>query len=176
MKNEEDALVKRARQDARKNLDKYGGCAQSTFYAIAKNIDLGGKKEVFKAMIGLSGGPGSTTRGSCGGITGAAAAISSSVDIDPNRLEQNKDLRLNIYKNVRKVVKKFISKYGGLTCRDVQMEALGKAYDFQDEEAYKDFKEENCPEKCKNVVGNSASWATEAILEMKSRRRKNKNS
>ena len=82
------SLVEKASKLGLEYPAKYEGCAQATFAAIADTLNLKGE-EVFKAMVGLSGGVGDLGRGACGAMAGAAAAIS--LYFAPGRIEAEKN-------------------------------------------------------------------------------------
>jgi hypothetical protein len=61
--------------------------ATAVFTAIVDVLGLNGD-EAFKAMIGLAGGTGHLTKGTCGALAGAAAAISLSYNKSREEVER----------------------------------------------------------------------------------------
>ncbi|NIM45514.1 MAG: hypothetical protein GTN80_07710 [Nitrososphaeria archaeon] len=146
-------------------MEKYYGCAQTTLAAAADTLNMEAD-DVFKALIGISGGVGGMGLGECGGMCGAAAAISFRFGHNPKEFAQKPETRFKIYDLVEKVCKKFLEEYGSLICRDIQMKLFGMAFNLRDPKIYEEFtrirsKEDPCPK----VTGKAAGWAVEAILE-----------
>lgn len=155
-------VVEEARELAEKYDEKYGGCAQSTFLAVAEVTELDYDEDVFKSLVGLSGGVGDLGTGTCGAVTGAAAAISLSIDSGMEKIEKDGDKRWEIYSEIARFVEKFREKYGNIPCREVQMELYGMSFDLHDERAQEVFGEVS---ECEEVVSDAAGWAAEIILE-----------
>ena len=148
---------------------RYGGCAQATFAAVADALNLKGE-DVFKALIGLSGGVGNMGRGACGAMAGAAAAISLKFGVGRNALKRNPEAILNvkdrIYELVEEVGERFLEEFGSYLCRDIQLALFGKAFNLRDPKAYMEFKQIAWPEACsRKVVAKAAGWAVDVILE-----------
>jgi len=153
---------------------RYGGCAQATFAAIADALNLKGE-EVFKALIGLSGGVGNMGRGACGAMAGAAAAISLKFGVGRNALKRNPEAILKvkdrIYELVEKVGGRFLEEFGSYLCRDIQLALFGKAFNLRNPEAYMEFKQVAWPKACsREVVAKAVGWAVEVILEAEERK------
>jgi len=186
---EKEKIIKRAKELGAENELKYVGCVQSTFCAVVDALREAGIELVtpeveeifFTAGVGLSGGVGITCRGSCGALVGASLAVSLATGV--GRKEQEKDpmSRQISYKNVREyIANKFLEKYGGLTCREVQWARFGKAWDLTRPECFEDF-HKNELEKCRTPDGKTieectipvaAAWAVEAILEILEKKKK----
>lgn len=100
-----------ARKLAEEHLEKYGGCAQATFTAIAKAVGLDYSEDTFKSLVGLSGGTGDLGTGTCGAVTGAAVAISLNADIDKSDLEKDTNKAWEIYPKIAQFCERFRKKY-----------------------------------------------------------------
>lgn len=186
---EKEKVVKRAKELGAENELKYVGCAQSTFCAVVDALREVGVELVtpeveevfFTSCVGLSGGVGITGRGSCGAVVGASLAVSLATGVGKKEQEKDPLSRQISYKNVREyIANKFLEKYGGLTCRDVQLTRFGKAWDLTRPECYEDFNK-NRLEKCRTPEGKTteectiavaAAWSVEAILEILERKKK----
>jgi C_GCAxxG_C_C family probable redox protein len=176
MRSKADKARRKAVRLGYKYPAKYGGCAQATFAAIADALNLKGE-EVFKALIGLSGGVANMGKGACGSMAGAAAAISLKFGVRREVLKRNPEAILkakdHIYEMVEKVGGKFLEEFGSYLCRDIQMALFGKAFNLRDPKIYEEFREIAWPEVCsKKVVGKAAGWTIDVILEAEKRKPK----
>lgn len=162
--HDKSELIEKAKRLAKEYMGKYAGCAQATFAAVADTLNLKGRDEVFKAIIGFSGGLGSIGEGSCGAIAGAAAAISLSFNVRREELVQDKNKRKDIYLEVARLGRKFSDNYKGISCVDVQQNLYGKSFNLWDKEEYEEFGNVS---ECGNVAVDAAAWAVEIIVEAK---------
>lgn len=163
-KKDKSELMKKAKKLAKEYMGKYAGCAQSTFAAVADTLNLKGRDEVFKAIIGFSGGLGSLGGGTCGALAGAAAAISLSFNVTREELAQDKNKRKDIYLEIARLGRKFKENYGGISCVDVQENLYGKSFNLWDKEEYEEFGEVS---ECEDVAVDAAAWAVDIIVEAK---------
>ncbi len=172
--------MRKTRELGIKYVKTYVGCAQSTFAAVVDALRSEGvnlvtpevEEEIHKGLVGLSGGVGNLSVGNCGALTAASLAISLDSNIGRMKNKQDKENRWISYFNVAEgVAKKFMRKYGGLTCREVQIGRFGKYLDLRIPEMNKEFFENaekrgcQTPEKC--TISQAAAWAVEAILDMR---------
>lgn len=142
--------------------NRYHGCAPTSFALIADFTGID-SSDAFKALVGLSGGIGLVGNSACGALIGAAAAISLAFDLDREVLATNHDAEFKVHVAVRSVVDKFVAKYGGVTCNEVQIALHGKAFDLNSEEQREEFNliEKRCPEAIKDAV----EWAIDSLLQ-----------
>lgn len=162
MSKKRDArIIGKGRQLSRKYHEKYGGCAQAVFAAVADSINLGYDKSAFKAMVGLSGGVARFGIGTCGAVAGAAAAMSVNSEIEREELQINKDSIEKTYNSILKFGKKFMEKYKALSCRDVQMVLYGMSFNLWDESARNEFRKVS---DCDEVISDATAWALNIIL------------
>lgn len=163
-----EKLRRKARESAKTAREHYVGCAESTFIGIADTLGLEGKEYVASAMVGLSGGIANFGYGSCGAITGAAAALSLYYNFLPSRSEEDQQWRNELFYMIENVVTKFKAKYGGLSCLDVQIHIFGKAFDLRRKERLQEYRMID-----KNnvvVVEDACIWAVEGIIELAKRK------
>jgi len=141
---------------------RYHACAATTFALIA---DLTGvdSSDVFKALVGLSGGVGLAGNSACGALIGAAAAISLSFDLDRNRLAADNEAEFRVHAVVRKIVDRFIGKYGGITCYEVQLALHGKAFDLNNPEQRCDFS--LIDKRCSETIRDAVEWTVKVLSE-----------
>ena len=171
-------LISEARERGSKS--QYHGCATATFTAIVDTLGLKYGDECFKAMIGLAGGTGHFTKGTCGALAGAAAAISLAYSKSREEvagiLEDRRGLHpLNnhipeffqeIFDKIAWVAERVKERYGGILCSEVQFNVYGKTYNLLDPKEHWDFVKMNKlrPVNCQTIEGEIAGWTVEVIL------------
>ena len=176
-RNLED-LVCEARRRA--GSSPYHGCATAVFTALVDTLGLNGGDEVFKAMIGLAGGTGHLTRGTCGALAGAASAISLSYNKgreetvrlmeDPKNLHPADQHMLKFFQEmfdkIAEVAKKMYEKYGSVNCDEIQFNMFGKTLNLLLPEKHREFLEslQYHSVNCYTLEADVAGWAVEVIL------------
>lgn len=154
------------------------GCAVDTFYGISEALKIEGRKPVYMATKGLTGGCGETAWGTCGTLSGAACAISLSYGLDiekSNELKENEENMVPFYSKstpkvrqiminkIDDVADKLIEKYGDITCAKIQFGLYGQALDLRDPRIHEKMHADI--QNCSNVEGDVAQWATETLLK-----------
>ena len=178
-KDEKDRVIERAGELGGKYVHIYWGCGQSSFSAVVDALREAGielctkqdEEEMFKGVIGLSGGYGNMNIGNCGALVGAAFAISLFSGIGREEQLQDKDNRRITFDNVAETIgERFLEEFGGLRCRDVTWKRFGKQYDSWDPEVKREFardeEERGCIGEKKCTIPMAARWATEYILDL----------
>lgn len=142
---------------------RYDGCAQCVVGAIQDFFPL--NNALFKGATSFSGGIASTIEGSCGAFSGGVLILSyyfgrSRDDFsDIGMLRRPGPL-------VRIFWERFVDKYGGYTCREVQNYLFGRAYRFLDNEEYWQYEEAGgVKDKCPTVVGQAGAWLAELLID-----------
>jgi len=161
----------------------YHGCATAVFAAVVDTLGLRYGDEAFRAMIGFAGGVGHLVRGTCGALSGAAAAISLSYNKsreevisalqDPHPVDQHlPEFFQEIFEKIAYVAGKMHEKYGSTLCCEIQFELYGKVLDFLDPAKHWQFSQyhKSYPINCYTVEGDVANWTVEAIIANKSRK------
>jgi C_GCAxxG_C_C family probable redox protein len=162
-------MMKIAYEHGLKNERDYRGCAQCAIAGIQDAIGIR-NDYVYKAGSGLAGGGGECTDGNCGGYTGGAMMISLLVG-RTRKEEGTKKGRADKYVTFRLTAAlhdKFVEKYGGVLCSDVQKKVFGRTYNLRNDEEKELFREAGAHEddnKCCAAVGDGARWAVEIILD-----------
>ena len=155
------------------NFEKYSGsCSQCT--AAALREILGFEDIVVRVATSSCGGQAGLSTGACGGVDrrdhragllswplrgygfGNAARFRREWGIS-RAMEAAKSL-----------CEKFIREYGSILCPQVQARLYGRSFNLQDPADWKAFEEaggHTDPTKCMSVVGNSARWALEILIE-----------
>lgn len=156
------------------------GCAHATFAAVLDALRSEGievatpevEEEIFKGLVGLSGGLGNMGSGSCGALMGASFAVSLVAGVGRKELEEkgNAYRWIPYYHVAEGVGKKFIQNLGGLTCREIWMHRFGKACNWRvpgrRQEHVETAERMQCrgPNSC--TIALAAGWAAEAICDM----------
>ncbi len=150
---------------AREYLHRYYGCAQTVLAAVTDALGLAGaaSQAAFKAMVGLAGGVGLTGWGTCGALTGAAAAVGLCVSPEREEYEETPEARFEVYELAAELAEKFKERFGGITCREVQRALFGRHFDLRDPDQMREFVEGGFLWQCEEVVGAAARWAVEVV-------------
>lgn len=159
----------------------YRGCAPAVFTAIIDVLGLAYGDEAFRAIIGLSGGTGHLTKGTCGALSGAVAAISLSYNKSREEteriIEDAKELHpadpyipkfyQEMFDKTAKIAKRMYAKYGGITCIEIQFNLYGKGLNLLIPEKHWEFVQsfESQVVNCFTVAEDVAGWTVEVLLE-----------
>jgi C_GCAxxG_C_C family probable redox protein len=138
------AIIQRAYELGHKYEGKFGNCAQCTVAALQDALPFVPKdKNLFRAACGLDGGSTPVAVQNCGAFTGAAMILGYLTGRTRNEKGFQGGTGLT-HRLTHRLYERFKKEYGTVLCRDVRKRAEGK-----------------CPE----VVGRSARWAAEVLLE-----------
>lgn len=174
-----ETIVTKAKELGKEYERKYLGCSQSTFAAIvdafrSEDIELFTPEEqerMFKGMVGLQGGTGGTSYGTCGAVIGPSFVISMVSGVGTKELLEDKYKGAYSCTNVIKgVISKFVKEFGSITCLDICFRRWGIVFDFcrpdtmrESEERAKDRPE--CQDtRCTIAIG--AGWGAEQLCDM----------
>lgn len=179
-KEEKEKVAARASALAEEYVPTYWGCAQTTFTAIVNALREAGvelctkedQEEMFKGLVGLSGGYGNLGIGNCGALAGSAFAVSLFSGIDRQKQLEDKDNRRLAFENVANtIVQKFIAEFDGLSCRAVNWARWGKWCDSWDPKAKQEFNRDEQARGCmfqgRCTMSLAAKWTTAYILDLK---------
>ncbi|MFO7952028.1 MAG: C-GCAxxG-C-C family protein [Bacillota bacterium] len=142
---------------------RYDGCAQCVVAALQDYFPV--NSALVKAATSFSGGIASTSQGPCGALSGGIMLLSFFLG---RPREEFSDIGLLRRPGpvVRAFWEQFTKKYGGDSCSDVQHYLFGTSYCFLDSEEHRQYEEAGgIRDKCPAVVGQSAAWVTELLLE-----------
>lgn len=146
----------------------YGGCAQCVIAAVYEVLPELKCKEIFKSATGLAGGIGLSTLGNCAAMTGAVMVLSQIVGRELEEIEDPERKRFMAYRIAKKLVDRFISEYGTVTCNGIQKKLMGRSFNMYEE--FDEFLAAGGHSiACPSVVGNAAQWAVELIKELENR-------
>jgi len=164
-------LAEKAYRTAYEYLPRWRACGPAAFAAIMDTLgysDDDSVNDIWKAVVGLTGGTGNMATGTCGAFAGAAAAISYSFGHSRDVLENDVMKMLTINSAVAEVGNRMKEKYGHTVCQEVQFSLWGKAFRFTNPDAMMEFAALSSSSddfECRKVVGDLAMWAVEKILE-----------
>lgn len=168
-------LVKKARKLAAEH--SAPGCSSDAFYGIAEALKIKGRREVYMATLGLPGGCGEVTRGTCGAIIGVSCAIALSFGITEKINDEiRKDVenmvpfyrkrmakyRYLMFNKINDVIDKVKDKYGGAACADIQFERHGQTFDLRDPRIREKWHADI--QQCREIESDITGWATEVLL------------
>jgi len=161
-KEEKDMLVQKAREAGYQYENRYGNCPQCTLAALSDVFpDLGIDDKLFKALYCLGGGVARTTQGTCGALSAAAAAVSLVLGRERQNMEEEPH---DCMKVAEKVFDRFVEKYGGPRCCDVQTALFGRNHVFIEDGETEAYFEAGGHNKCGHVVEDTAGWVAELIV------------
>ncbi len=167
-----DAILEEAYRRGYDYLGRWRACAPTVFAAVMDTLGYSGDHvagEVWKATIGLAGGTGNMSLGTCGAMAGAAAAISFSFGFTRDDVEKDVMKVLVVNSAVAEVGEKMREKYGGIRCVDVQFHNWGKAYILSSPKALAEFlamsRDGKAMPECQRVTGDLTRWAVEKIIK-----------
>jgi hypothetical protein len=155
------------------NYEKHSGsCSQCTVAALHEV--LGFEDILVRAATSSCGGQASSATGTCGGVIGATMVLDyyfgrcldklSSKEIVPANMEALS----NAMEIARLFCQKYTKEYGSILCPEIQRKLYGRAFRLNETGEFKAFEEaggHTDPSKCMRVVGNSARWVMEILIE-----------
>lgn len=168
-KQEREALIQKAYELGFQYERDYRGCAQCAIAGMYDAMDIK-NDSVYKAGSGLAGGGGECTTGNCGGYTGPSMAMAAFFGRTREK-EASKEGRADKYvsfRMTRALHDKFVEKYGGVLCSDVQKKLYGRVFDLrkeEDKQAFRDAGAHHDDDKCCMAVGDGAKWGLELLLD-----------
>lgn len=171
---------KKARELAIEYQDTLVGCGHCSFVAAMDALRYVGMEivderledEMFKGLIGLTGGVGNMAIGTCGAVAGAGFAISLAANVGSDSLAEDRRNRWKAYYYVKKGLgDPWKEKYQGLTCRETQIVNFGKAVDSRMPERSKELFDLamciGCRKPMVCTIANATAMAVSTILDIK---------
>jgi C_GCAxxG_C_C family probable redox protein len=161
-KNNENILTK-AFQNAKRHEMESGGCSQCALTGIFEALDIE-NADVFKAAAGLADGVGLTGDGHCGALSGGVMAISY---LYGRKKEDFGDMMKLLDSCIlsKKLHDQFLEKYGTCRCADIQTKFFGRFFNLYDPSEFKAAAKAGVLDTCSTLVGEAARMATRIILE-----------
>jgi len=147
-------------------------CSQCTVAALCEI--LGFDTALVKAAASSCGGQAGQAAGTCGAVIGGTMVLDYYCGRPFEKLSTREKIPSNMealsggMETAKLFCSKFINEYQSILCPGVQTRVYGKAYRLSDPDEFKKFEEAGAhsdPTKCMSVVGNSARWALEILLD-----------
>jgi C_GCAxxG_C_C family probable redox protein len=170
MTKSRDEILDMAFNAAKQYEMKSGGCPQCTLAGIFHALDIS-NDDIFKAATGLADGIGLTGEGHCGALSGGVLAISYLFGRDKEDFgDMLKLLKANVLS--KKLLERFVEKYGTCRCVELQTSFFGRFYNLYDPDELYAAIEAGMLERCSTLVGEVARMTTEIILEEREKNRR----
>ncbi len=158
-----DELLQRIREKGFLCESKWPGCGQCTIYPLIEYFEI--DESIFKSASALGGGFAATCEGLCGTLCCGSMVISNFFG-RPIEEKENDVFGYRAGKLSRELREKFIQKYDGYTCKEIQKAVMGRAYNLRIPEEKEMFiKAGGYSEKCSGVVGDATVWVAEILLD-----------
>ena len=177
---QKESAIQKARELAVEYQATLVGCGHCSFAATIdalrdvgiELVDERLENEMFKGLMGLTGGIGNLGYGTCGALSGAGFALSLAIGIGREELNEDKRNRWIPYYRLKEAMgEKWLAEYHGLSCRHTQIKNFGRAWNSRIPEMSKELfasaQERGCrvPNAC--TIANAAAMAVEAIFDMR---------
>ena len=164
MDEERSVLLEKVYRSAFDYEHEFGGCTQSILRAVQDHFG-GITDEVIKAGHSMAGGTALACTGTCGSLNGGLMAISHFFGRTKDGFGREREFK-NSYKLSMRLYNRFVEEYGSPLCPDVQKKIMGRSFDLRTREGNIEFDQAGGHEdKCPSVVGNTAVWTAELLLE-----------
>lgn len=163
---DKEEVLKKAYETAFTYEKTIGNCPQCLLATMYDIFGLG-DNDSFKSGTALAGGGALAGDGTCGALSGGYMALGLAFGRDREGFKSGKK-GMKAYKAAKRLRDKFVEEYGSVLCKEVQKKILGRSFDLWDKEDYQKFDEMGGhTDKCTDVVGKTAAWTAEIILEEK---------
>ncbi|MEA3253599.1 MAG: C-GCAxxG-C-C family protein [Chloroflexota bacterium] len=164
---EEKAIIEKAYKLGYEYERTYRGCGQCAIAALQDVFDMR-DDNTFKALTGYAGGGGITGDAGCGAYVGGILFLSMLKGRERDNFSDPEGIRFDSFALARKLHDKFVAEYGTVICREMHVKLLGRPYYLPDPDEYAKFDNAGAHDTvCPGVVGNTARWVAEIILEEK---------
>jgi hypothetical protein len=153
--------------------EKYSGSCSQCTVATLHNI-LGFEDALVRAATSSCGGHARQSCGTCGGVVGATMVLDYYFGRPVEKLSATEKIPANSQAlgNAISVVTTlcnwYLQEYGSILCPGIQKKFFGKSFNLGNPDEFKAFEAgggHSDPNKCMGVVGNSAKWAMEILLD-----------
>lgn len=167
----EEELLQEAYEKGREYEKECTNCAQTTIASIFDTLDIQ-NEDIVKAASGLADGIGLTGNATCGALTGGAMVLSYLYGRDRDNFSDML-AAMDSYRLAKKLHDRFVERYDGPRCFDIQEDIFGRTFDLYDSEELEEAFNEGMHEECSKVVGNTARLTVEIILEKENETKNN---
>lgn len=153
--------------------EKYSGsCSQCTVAALHEL--LGFDDIVVKISNSSCGGQAGLSTAACGGVIGGTIVLDYYFGRPAHMLSATREIAegnevfSRAMDAARSLCARFASHYGSILCPQVQTKVFGRSFNHRDPVEWQGFLDAGAhtdPTKCMSVVGNSARWTLEILLD-----------
>ncbi len=153
--------------------EKYSGSCSQCTVATLHNV-LGFEDLLVRAATSSCGGHARQSTGTCGGVVGATLVLDyyfgrplekmSAVE----KIPANSQALGEAVSIAGQLCNRYLQEYGSILCPGIQKKLFGRSFNLGNPEEFKAFEEaggHSDPDKCLRVVGNSARWVMEILLD-----------
>lgn len=157
------------------DFERYSGsCSQCTAAALHEILDF--EPVIVKVASSSCGGHAGISTGTCGAVVGGTIVLDyylgRPVELLSSTFENpdGQDALKSAMETSRDFCMKFQKKYDSIICPKVQEQLFGRSFNLQDPSDWNAFMNaggHSDPTKCMSVVGNSARWVLEVLIEKK---------
>ena len=145
-------------------------CSQSTAAAFHELLGLDGN--VVRALTSASGGHVDQVVGTCGGLIGGVAVLDYFFGRDVMEMSMTEPVDLTskarAMERSQLLYDRFLEKWGAVHCAMLMRQIYGRPFWFSDPDdmiKLGEAKDRVSPNSCWDVVGNSARWVMEILLD-----------
>jgi len=170
---EKEEILDRVERRAAAYQYEFKGCGQTILLPLQQEFDLPGGSVALKAATFF--GLGTARMGNmCGALFGGIMAIGLAsgrenfedpMYPEPQVLDETTGMPRSL-ELVRRFYQRFVEEFGSWLCRDLQKIMVGQSYDMGKPGESEKFMKAGGNEKCAELVGKTARFAAETILEM----------
>jgi len=169
LKHTKDEIMDKAEQLGIEYERKFGGCAQTTFYAVVDALRWGGweiipedfQEKLYPAISLLTAGTCMTGEGTCGAVAGSTMACGFAF----GPYNDMKDPMTGDKAGARvrdTLLDRFNREYGSILCKDVMRKYFGKAWDLTSPEMTQEFL--SITDGC--VIRSTAKYISGVLIDM----------
>ena len=154
--------------------EKYShSCSQSTVAAIHHIVEM--DDIVVKVSTSLCGGVTLEVLGTCGALSGGIVALDYFFGRPRDKMSYVEEIPADTSaigeaaKVSSLLADKFVERYGTFSCCQIQRKLFGRFYYVKDAQELAKMMAQGAydsPDKCSDVVGNTARWVMEILLEI----------
>jgi hypothetical protein len=153
--------------------EKYSGSCSQCTVATLHNV-LGFEDALVRAATSSCGGHARQSTGTCGGVVGATMVLDYYCGRPFEKMSAKEKIPANSQALgdaigvVNLLCNRYLQEYGSILCPGIQKKMFGKSFHLGNPDEFKAFESaggHSDPDKCLRVVGNSARWAMEILLD-----------
>lgn len=147
------------------------GCSQSTVAAIHELLEM--DDVVVKVATSTCGGTANQFLGTCGALVGGVMVLDYFFGRPVQKMSYREQIDSNIetmmvaFEPPERLADRFWQENGTIICSQIHRRFFGRIFYLNDEEEMRKFDDlggHSDPSKCRRIVGNTAKWVMEILL------------